>query len=97
MAKAPRKNKRRKTLKLKDLQTKAISVLDFLLAEAYARGEDIHYRLRIPYGAIQPGDGMLANAEMIVDFSIYFDGELHDESNPKSEPIRIGGPFKASH
>jgi hypothetical protein len=90
---------KRKKRKLKDCQQDAMSVLTYLLAEAYETGKDFHYRLRLPYGPKKSEDGMIAQVEIVVDFSVYFDGELSDERN-ESERVtkfKITGPDKGKH
>lgn len=90
---------KRKSRRLTNIQREASAVLAFVLAEAYARGQDIHYRLRVPYGPTQNNDGQKLSTEMIVDFSVYFDGELSDARN-EAEPekrFKITSPDKGKH
>ena len=77
-----------KRTKRKIAQTEAVALLEYLLAEVYATGEDKHYRLRLPYGKDK--------VELVVDISVYFDGELQDESEPTNK-FKIAGPAKKRH
>lgn len=89
--------KRKKKI-IRDVQKETTALLEYLLAEAYARGQDMHYRLKVPYGPIKPNDKMEKAAELIVDISVYFDGDLNDERNTE-QPTRfkITGPNKDRH
>lgn len=80
----PKRTKR----KLKGAQTEAIALLEYMLAEVYSTGDEKHYRLRIPYGNDK--------VELIVDISVYHDGELQDDSEP-SNKFKITGPNKKRH
>jgi hypothetical protein len=88
-----------KRRKLKLLQAEAVSLMEFLVAEAYARGKDMHYRFRMPYGNISKDDGLEQQSEIVIDLSIYFDGELSDaQLNPDSPTVfKITGPDKGKH
>jgi hypothetical protein len=81
---------KRKKRKLKAAQQETLALLEYLLAEAFESGSEKHYRLKMPYGH-QPDN----QVQFIVDISVYFDGELSDESGSKK--FRITGPDKASH
>lgn len=83
--------KKPKTPTRKVMQTEALSLFEFAIAEAYAQGSDKHYRLAFPYGA--------EKAKMVVEIYVYFDGELHD-STKADEPekvYKINGPKKSQH
>jgi hypothetical protein len=69
----------------KATQIEALSLLEYLLAEVFESNEEKHYRLKVPYH----------NAELVVDLSVYFDGELVDDST--STKFRISGPNKKRH
>lgn len=86
---------KRRTLRLKAIQQEAIALLEYLMAESFASGVDKHYRLKVPYGPSKPEDGMEKQVEMIIDISVYFDGELSDTRN-EDEPrkFKISGPDK---
>lgn len=81
MAKPKKKN-------LRSSQVETIALLEYLLAEVYESGEEKHYRLRMPYGP--------DTVELIVDLSVYYDGELQDDSEP-SNKFKITGPNKKRH
>lgn len=78
---------KRKNRKLKAYQTELIALVEYMLTEAYEAGEEKHYRLKIPYGP----DAV----ELILDMSVYFDGELKDEQS--GSKFRITGPDKKRH
>lgn len=71
---------------LRVLQTEALSLLEFAIAEAYARGTELHYRLKVPYGPTKPSDGMEREISLLIDFKISFDGDL---SPPKQNETLI--------
>lgn len=76
---------KRTNRRLKNFQTEAIALLDYMLAESYSTGKEYHYRLRIPYGPDK--------VELIADISVYFDGELADDDEPKKR-FKVSGPDK---
>lgn len=90
------KQKKRKVVKLKNIQEEATALFHAAIAEAFYRGENLQYRLRVPYGPIVD-DKMIAKTEIIVDFTIYFDGELYDESQRPSKTFKITGPVGSKH
>jgi hypothetical protein len=69
-------------------QTEAVALFEYLIAEVHASGEDKHYRLRLPYGPDK--------VELVIDISVYYDGELQDESEPANK-FKIAGPAKKRH
>lgn len=77
-----------KRTKRRVVQTEAVALLEYLLAEVHATGDEKHYRLRLPYGEDK--------VELVVDISVYFDGELQDESEPANK-FKIAGPNKKRH
>jgi hypothetical protein len=79
---------KRKKRSLKGTQIETVALLEYLLAEVYSTGEEKHYRLRMPYGP----DAV----ELVVDLSVYYDGELQDDSEP-SNKFKITGPNKKRH
>lgn len=81
---------KRKKTKLKEIQAEAIALFEYLIAEAYESQKEKHYRLKVPYGH-EPDK----QVEFIIDFSVYFDGELTDEASNKK--FRVTGPNKRSH
>lgn len=86
---------KRRTLRLKAIQQEAIALFEYLIAESFASGADKHYRLKVPYGPTKPNDGMEKQVEMIIDISVYFDGELSDERDEtESRTFKITGPDK---
>lgn len=87
---------KKRTKKLKALQHEAIALLDYLVAESYAAGEPKAARIRMPYGKINEDEKQFLNAEMVVEISVYFDGELSDEREPEKR-FKITGPTKDRH
>lgn len=79
----PKRTKR----KLKAYQTELIALIEYMLTEAYESGSEKHYRLKIPYGPDQ--------LELVMDLSVYFDGELQDDDSGRK--FKITGPDKKSH
>lgn len=77
---------KRKKKTLKNAQQELIALLEYLLAEVYAGKSEKHYRLRVPYDD--------SSVELIVDLSVYYDGELYDDSGKR---IKITGPAKKRH
>lgn len=77
---------KRKKKTLKSAQQELIALLEYMMAEVYAGGNEKHYRLRMPY------DG--TNTELVVDISVYADGELKDDNGRK---YKITGPNKKRH
>lgn len=78
---------KRKKRTLKSAQAEMIALLEYMMAEVYAGGEEKHYRLRMPYNE----DG----TEMVVDISVYADGELRDDDS--GAKFKITGPNKKRH
>lgn len=78
---------KRKKRTLKNAQAEMIALLEYMMAEVYAGGEEKHYRLRMPYSE----DG----TEMVVDISVYADGELRDDDS--GTKFKITGPNKKRH
>lgn len=87
---------KRKRIKLKDVQRESIALFDFAIAEAYARGSDVHYRISFPYGPIKPDETMDKNTKMVVDFSVYFDAPVTDEQDDEKK-FTILDPIKRRH
>lgn len=79
------------------MHTEVAALLDYLLAESYARGTDLSYRFRIPYGPSKPEDGQDPTVEFVVELAIYYDGELVDERDPEPNSFKITGPTKIRH
>jgi hypothetical protein len=73
----------------------ALALLDYLLAESYAHGKDMHYRLKVPYGDIDETDEMRPVAELVVEVHVYYDGEL--TSDERATKFKITGPSKNRH
>lgn len=78
---------KRKARALKNAQLELMALIDFILAEAYEAQKDFHYRLSFPYGAEK-------QVRYVVDLSVYYDGELSDESGTK---FKVSGPRKKRH
>lgn len=78
-----KRNKR----KLKAYQTELIALIEYMFAEAYESGKEKHYRLKIPYGP--------DSVELVLDLSVYFDGELTDDDT--GTKFKITGPAKKRH
>jgi UDP-N-acetylglucosamine pyrophosphorylase len=82
---------KRKNRRLKALNHEATALLDFLLAEAYESGKEKHYRLKLPYSHKDK-----QQIQFVVEISVYFDGELVDES-ANGKTFRITGPATDKH
>lgn len=85
--------------KLKAIQAELISLIEFMSSEAYFRGQDMHYRLKIPYPTVNANDEKIAETQMVIDISVYFDGEMSDAGNDdkKVRKFKITGPDKDRH
>jgi hypothetical protein len=58
----------------------------------------MHYRLRLPYGSANENEKMQKEVELVVDLSVYFDGEMNDErSEERTITFKITGPDKDRH
>lgn len=88
--------KKPKVVKLKNIQMEATALLHQALAKAFARGQNLQYRLKVPYGPIVD-DQMVPKTQMIVDFMVYFDGELYDATNEPTKTFKITGPNRDRH
>lgn len=89
---------KRKNRKLHKMQQEATALLDYLLAEAFFSNKEMHYRLKLPYGSIQPNDTMSKEVELVVEISVYFDGEMTDERDEaNTRTFKITGPNKGRH
>lgn len=86
---------RKKNRRLKALGHELMSKVDFLVQEAVATGEEKGYRVRLPYRSVDRRS--TADGEIVIDVSIYFDGEFNEESNEQGEVFKITGPHKARH
>lgn len=81
---------KRKSRRLKELSAEALALLEYLIAESYESGKEMHYRLRLPYGPDK--------VEYVIDFSVYFDGELiKEQPNEPNRVFKITGPDKGRH
>ena len=73
----------------------ALALLDYLLAESYAHGKDMHYRLKVPYGDINEVERLEPQAQLVVEISVYYDGEM--TNNERTREFKITGPNKNRH
>lgn len=78
---------KRSKRKLKTYQTELIALVEYMMAEAYEVGKEKHYRVKIPYGP--------DSVELVLDLSVYFDGELQDDNT--GAKFKIAGPDKKRH
>jgi hypothetical protein len=83
----PKKRKRT----LKSAQLELVALLEYMLSEVHAGGEEKHYRLRIPYGTDERN-----KVELIADVSVYCDGELEDDRDDRKK-FKLTGPYKKRH
>lgn len=81
---------KRKKRKLKAAQAELTALLEYMLTEVYVAKEEKHYRLRIPYGTDEKN-----TIELIADISVYYDGELENDST--GTKFKITGPDKDRH
>lgn len=88
----------RKKRKLRKVQYELVSLVELLLAEAYWSHDEKHYRFKIPYGASDENEKVSPEALMVVDISVYFDGEVKDEREDRETKLfKITGPDKDRH
>ena len=85
-----------KRKKLRLTQTEALALLEYLVAESVASQKEFHYRLKVPYQTVTEHDQTHDSALLVIDFSIYFDGELYDTNDP-GRKFKITGPNKDRH
>lgn len=80
--------------RLRKIQHEVVSLVEYLLAEVYATGEEKKYRFKIPYGALKKDSEQISpNALIVVDMDVYFDGELTHEREERTV-FKVAGPYK---
>lgn len=72
-------------------QHEALALLEFLVAECYATGNEQHYRILFPYEK-DP------DVQFVVNMSVYFDGVVKDARDPdNTKSFKVTGPDKGRH
>lgn len=82
---------RRKTRRLKTIQHEALALFEYLIAESYELGKELHYRFRVPYG-----NKAGKEVEYIIDVSLYFDGDVN-EQREDGKKYKVASPNKKRH
>lgn len=72
-----------------------MSLIEFLVAESVVRKQPMAYRLKIPYGSVDKASKLDGN--MIIEVSVYYDGEFTEEPDEQRKSIKVTGPDKGRH
>ena len=82
--------------RLNALGHEAMALVHQMVARAVVEKQGMAYRLKIPYNKIDPFD-RLNDGNLLIDVSVYYDGEFKEEPNEQRKNFKVTGADKGRH